>query len=110
MIIDFDNIKDCVFDGFKGGHGILTMRSFADSVCKIMYHRLEPGAALGLHKHENNCEIIIMRKGEATVHCDGEIEKLREGQVHYCQRGHSHYIENNTKEEIQYLAMVVELV
>lgn len=109
MIIDFKNIEDKAFEGFRGGYGRLIMRSFADDDCKIMRHILKPGAALGLHTHDDNCEIIVVQKGEATVHCDGKTELLTEGQVHYCPRGHSHYIENQTNDDIQYLAIIVEM-
>lgn len=109
MIIDFNDIKDEVIEGFKGGKGILLMRSYMDKDCKIMRHVLKSGASSGLHVHDKSCEIINVLKGEITVCCDGITEHLYTGQVHYCPCGHSHYIENNTDKDVEYLAIVAEL-
>lgn len=109
MIIDFDKIEAVKIDGFKGGKGELVARNYMDGDCKIMRHTLRPGASSGLHKHEQNCEIMFILKGVATFHYDGKTETAVAGQVHYCPRGHEHFIENNTDEDIEYFAVVPEL-
>ena len=109
MKIDFEQISECDIEGFKGGKGLLHAHNYVDADCKIMLHRLEGGATTGLHKHEINCEIVYVVSGEATVHCDGQTEKIVAGQVHYCPRGHSHYMENHSDEPMTYFAVVPEL-
>lgn len=108
MVIDFKKIEEISVMNFKGGHGELLTRNYEDGKCRIMFSRLRPGAASGLHSHERNSEVVYVISGEATFHCDGAVETVLPGQVHYCPEGHSHYMENNTGEELVYLAIVPE--
>jgi len=108
MIIDFDKLDENLIEGFKGGKGILRMRSFFDGKCRIMRQVLSPGVSSGLHTHENNCEIIFVLKGELTVYYDETVETLVAGQVHYCPAGHSHYMENRTNGEVECFAIVAD--
>lgn len=109
MIIDFEQIMPASINGFKGGKGELIVRNYADNDCKIMHHILTPGASSGLHTHEGNCEIVFILKGTATFHYDDRIETATVGQVHYCPKGHSHYMENLTDSDVEYFAIVPEL-
>lgn len=109
MIIDFENITSNHIEGFKGGKGELIARNFVDSDCKIMRHTLVPGASTGLHKHDGNCEIIFVLKGTATIHYDGKVESATAGKVHYCPKGHTHYMENLADTDLEYFAVVPEL-
>lgn len=109
MIIDFSDLTPQAIQGFKGGKGLLTARNYVDTNCKIMKHVLAPNASTGLHRHEGNCEIVFVFKGQATVHYDGKTEIVTAGQVHYCPMGHEHYMENNTTEDLVYFAVVPEL-
>lgn len=108
MVIDFDNIAEERVIGFKGGHGELLTRNYNDGKCKIMKSCLRPGASSGLHKHEGNSEIVYIISGTATFHYDDNVETVGQGQVHYCLEGHSHYMENNTDEDLWYFAIVPE--
>ena len=109
MTIDFDEIAPKSIDGFKGGKGELIVRNYEDSDCKIMRHTLTPGASSGLHRHTGNCEIVFVLKGTATFHYDGHTETVTAGQVHYCPKGHEHYMENLTDSNVEYFAVVPEL-
>lgn len=109
MIIDFNNIPEERIDGFKGGRGLLLTHNYVDDQCKIMYSRLRPGASSGLHTHVDNCEIVYVLQGELTFHYDGTTEVARAGQVHYCPKGHTHYMENLTEADVVYFAVVPEL-
>lgn len=108
MIIDFNKLDEVAFDRFKDGNGTLFMRSFGDADCRIMRQVLTPGVSSGLHKHEQNCEIVLVLKGVLTFHYDGKTEIVGAGQVHYCPRGHSHYMENRTGDDVECLAIVSE--
>ena len=109
MIIDFKNIAPKTIEGFKGGKGELVARNFTDNDCKIMRQTLKPHASTGLHKHETNCEIIFVLSGTATLHYDGITETATAGQAHYCPKGHEHYMENLTDDDVEYFAVVPEL-
>ncbi|WP_296095814.1 cupin domain-containing protein [Alloprevotella tannerae] len=108
MIIDFKEIEEQILPSFKGGEKEMHARIFSDDKAKIMCNRLQPGASIGYHKHEQNCEIIYLLKGEATVCYDGREITLLPGQVHYCPMGHGHSLMNKTKEELQFFAVVPE--
>lgn len=108
MIIDFNQIEEVRIDGFKGGWGELLTRNFVDACNKIMYSILKPGASSGLHTHVCNSEIIYIVSGIATFHYDDHVETAAAGQVHYCPMGHSHYMENDTTENLVYFAVVPE--
>ncbi len=110
MIIDFNKIAEEEIIGFKGGEGLLLTRNYVDNKCKIMRSVLKPGASSGLHKHEANCEIVYILSGVATFNYDGQTETVATGGVHYCPEGHSHFMVNNQKEDLVYLAIVPELV
>ncbi len=97
MHIDLNKLEETKIVGFKGGHGEMFMRDV-----------LKPGAASGLHKHEENCEVVFALSGEGTFYCDGEKETLLPGQVHYCPMGHAHYFENNGTEDFVFFAIVPE--
>lgn len=109
MIIDFDKIIPSSIMGFKGGVGELVTQNYADGDCKIMHSILRPGASTGSHLHENNCEVILVLSGTLTFYYDDEVETVKAGQVHYCPRGHHHYMKNLTTEDVVYFAIVPEL-
>lgn len=109
MVIDFDNIAQASVFGFKGGEGELKTRNYVDENIKIMKSALTPGASSGDHLHDVNCEVIYILKGVMTFYADGERELVAAGQVHYCPKGHTHHFVNETKEDVEYLAIVPEL-
>lgn len=109
MLIDFSEIPAVDIDGFKGGNGLFISRSFADETCKIMKNILPPGASTGLHEHTANCEVIYVLSGVATCYYDDIVETVGPGQVHYCPKGHAHYMENKGTEDLVFFAIVPEL-
>lgn len=108
MVIDSNDIEEVVLNDFKGGKGPLLTRNYVDGKCKIMFSKLPAGSSSGLHTHEGNCEIVYVISGTPTFFYDGKAENVKPGQVHYCPEGHNHYMENNTAEDVAYLAIVPE--
>ena len=108
MVIDFSKIALEKIDGFKGGKGEFETRNYVDDKNKIMYSVLKPHASSGLHTHKGNSEVVYVISGTATCHYDDTVETVTAGQVHYCPTGHSHYMENNTDEDLVYFAVVPE--
>ena len=94
MVINYDTIVQKQNPNFKGGEGMTRIRAFTDGVNKIMQVTLEPGAAIGLHIHESDCEIIYVISGKGTVLYDGAYETVLPGQAHYCPKGHEHSLMN----------------
>ena len=96
MIIDFNNIEESVMPQFKGGEGDTRSRIFFDGLNKIMLGRLDVGCSIGYHSHETNSEIIYILSGEARCLYDNGEESLTPGQCHYCPKGHSHTLVNDS--------------
>lgn len=109
MIFDFSKMEVARIENFKGGSKEIYSKMFTDNDTKIMLSVLKPGASIGYHKHETNCEVIFMIKGSASVTFDTEELRLKSGQAFYCPKGHSHNLINDTEEEIMFFAVVPEL-
>lgn len=107
MRINFKDIAEEKIEGFKGGHGLLLTRNYIDDRSRIMRSVLKPNAASGLHKHETNCEVVLILSGTATFFIDNEKETVEAGEVHYCPMGSEHYMQNDQNEDLVYLAIVI---
>lgn len=108
MILNFDNMEEQVIPNFKGGEKEFKTHMYTDDSCKIMRAALAPGASIGLHTHESNCEIIFMLKGTGTVLYEDGKEILPAGSCHYCPKGRRHSLRNESDEEIEFYAVVPE--
>lgn len=106
MILDFDAIEEQVLPNFKGGEEQFKTHMYTDGACKIMRASLEPGATIGVHTHETDSEIIFMLKGTGVVLYDDGKEMLPAGCCHYCPKGHSHSLRNESDEVIEFYAVV----
>ena len=67
---------------------------------------LEPGCSIGMHCHEDSCEIIYVLEGVGTAVLDGVEEKVEAGECHYCPKGHEHCFINNGKRDLVFFAVV----
>jgi oxalate decarboxylase/phosphoglucose isomerase-like protein (cupin superfamily) len=47
-------------------------------------------------------------KGTGRVLMDGEYEKLEAGMCHYCPKGHTHSLMNDSDAELEFFAVVPE--
>lgn len=108
MIINFSDIEETIIPNFRGGEKIVVSHMFVDKNNKIMYGCLEPGASIGLHTHDTSSEIIYILNGTGKVLYDGEYESVSEGLCHYCPKGHSHSLINDSKSDLVFFAVVPE--
>ena len=108
MIIDFDTIPEVTIKNFRGGLNETVARIFSDDNGKIMHGSLKPGASIGFHKHETSSEIIYILCGKGKVLYDDSTEELEAGMCHYCPKGHSHSLINDSKENLEFFAVVPE--
>ncbi len=65
MIIDFENMEEKAVECFKDGKGITHLRKFENELGKIILGKVEPGASIGLHRHDTNSEAIYIISGTA---------------------------------------------
>lgn len=108
MNIDFTQIDQNTVERFRGGEGVTLMRMYTDENNKIMEAILPPGSSIGLHTHETNSEIIHILSGTGKVLYDGEYETLSAGSCHYCPKGHSHSLINDSQEDLCFFAVIPE--
>lgn len=99
-------MEETIIPKFKGGEKEVAARIFFDGLNRVMLARLAPGASIGMHTHEDSSEIIFVTKGDGCVIYDGEHISLAAGDVHYCPKGHTHSIINDSDDEVQITAVV----
>lgn len=108
MLIDFEHMEETVIPNFKGGEKETAARMFVDSLGRIMCGRLIPGASIGLHTHETNSEIIYILEGTGKALYDDGCERLQAGACHYCPKGHTHSLINDSEADLRFFAVVPE--
>ncbi len=109
MIIDFSQIEEAVLKNFRGGEKDTNSKAFTDDLNnRIMYNRLESGASIGFHKHENDSEIVYIVKGCGKAIYDDEHKDIQAGVCHYCPKGHSHSLINNSNQDLEFFAVIVQ--
>ena len=106
MRIDFEQIEETVIPQFKGGEKETAARMYFDGLNRIMKGRLISGASIGLHTHDTSSEIIFVTKGCGHVLYDGEKISLQAGDVHYCPKGHTHSLVNDSESDLEFSAVV----
>lgn len=108
MIIDFNNENPTVIPNFKGGEKSIAAKMHFDGTNRILHGVLESGATIGLHTHETNSEIIYFLSGRGKVLYDGEYETVEQGMCHYCPKGHTHSLINDSDFDLVFFAVVPE--
>ena len=108
MIINFMEQEEEIFPNFKDGEKEYAAKMNFDGQNRIMHGRLIPGASIGLHTHDTNSEIIYVLHGQGKVLYDGDEERVEAGMCHYCPKGHTHSLINDTEKELVFFAVVSE--
>lgn len=106
MKLEFDKMQEKRLPEFKGGVGDFIAKMHTDELGKIIYGKLEPGSSIGYHKHETDSEIIYILEGKAKCLYDDGEERLLSGKCHYCPKGHSHSLINDSTEPVVFFAVV----
>lgn len=113
MIIDFNSIDLSVLPNFKGGEKELAANMFFDGTNRIFKGRLVPGATIGMHTHDDSCEVIFILEGCGTI-VEGESEPqsilpVKAGDCLYCEKGQSHSLRNTAdSEDLVFYAVVTK--
>lgn len=106
MIFDITNEKAEVIPNFKGGEKFLSAKMHYDGMNRFLHGRLVPGATIGEHLHDTNSEIIYILSGKGSVLYDGEKLPISVGQCHYCPKGHTHSLVNDSDDDLVFFAVV----
>ena len=106
MILKLDEIGLSHMPEFKGGTKELAANMFFDGTNRIFRGCLVPGASIGVHTHEDSCEMIFIISGNGSVleaepgmESTPETSEVTAGDCLYCQKGHSHSLVNTSETE-----------
>ncbi len=111
MLIDFEKMETAIVPHMRGGEKETSVKTYTDGHCKIMRGCLIPGATIGLHTHETDCEVIYILSGKGKILYDGGSEPLEAGNCHYCPKGHTHSLMNDAPEggeDLCFFAVIAE--
>ena len=104
MIIRFDKMETSVLPAFKGGEKEFEAKMFFDGTNRIFKGSLAPGASIGLHTHDDSCEVIFILEGNGTIiekepgKTEENIYSVGKGDCLYCPKDHTHSLKNTSEE------------
>ena len=117
MIIDFESMDVTILPEFKGGKKEFAANMFFDGTNRIFKGRLIPGASIGMHTHDDSCEVIFVLEGKGTVvekeaGAEAEtVKPVKAGDCLYCQLVTSHSLRNTEEEgDLVFYAVVPKAV
>lgn len=105
-MIDFESIPESHLPNFKGGEGELIANMSGDRLCRILRGRLAPGHTIGEHCHDTSCEVIYFLSGSGKMILNGQEERISPGLCHYCPKGSTHQMINDSTEDLVFFAVV----
>lgn len=113
MILKFNEMELSRLPQFKGGEKELAANMFFDGTNRIFKGRLVPGASIGVHTHDDSCEVIFILGGKGTIYesaPDGaqNTQPVKEGDCLYCPKGHTHSLSNpvSSEDDLVFYAVV----
>ena len=104
MIIDFNKMDVTVLPNFKGGEKEFAANMFFDGTNRVFKGKLVPGASIGMHTHDDSCEVIFVLEGNGTIveknpeAAEETISPVKAGDCLYCPKGCSHSLRNTAEE------------
>jgi len=105
-MIDFESLPVSMLHEFRGGTGDIEAKIFGDELNRIVKSVYAPGVSTGFHAHEDSSEIIFILSGSCKVLHNDKTERISKGQCHYCKKGESHAVINDTEEDLVMYAVV----
>lgn len=107
MVIRQADIEISHLENFKGGEKHLEAKMFFDGTNRILTNaRLIPGASIGMHTHEDSCEVIFILEGCGSLLEDGTKKEVQAGDCLYCPKGGSHSLVNDSGSDLLFCAVV----
>lgn len=107
MVIRQADIEISHLENFKGGEKHLEAKMFFDGTNRILTNaRLIPGASIGMHTHEDSCEVIFILEGRGSLLEDGTKKEVQAGDCLYCPKGGSHSLVNDSGSDLIFCAVV----
>ena len=107
MIINFNEIPTQTISALHGGEGDIVAKIYESAMGKVIPCRLQPGASIGMHRHEDSMELCYVLYGAGKAICDGVEESLVIDVCHVCPAGSEHTIVNTGGVELVMLTFVI---
>ncbi len=107
MIIRPKDIEVSHLENFKGGEKHLDARMYFDGTNRILTRaKLVPGASIGMHTHDDSCEVIFILEGCGSIMEDGTKKTVQAGDCLYCPKGGTHSLVNDSDDDLVFCAVV----
>jgi quercetin dioxygenase-like cupin family protein len=107
MIIRPNDIKTACLDSFKGGEKHLEAKIYFDGTNRILSEaKLIPGASIGMHTHDDSCEVIFILEGKGSIIEEGVKKAVHAGDCLYCPKGGTHSLINDSESDLKFCAVV----
>lgn len=107
MIIRKDQIEKNTIENFKGGTKHLEAQIFFDGTNRILTHaKLIPGASIGMHTHDDSCEVIFITEGCGSLLEEGTKKAVQAGDCLYCPKGGAHSLVNDSESDLVFCAVI----
>lgn len=112
MIIKKQNMKQETRKEMRGGKGevLITHMVPAESMinARLMAElSLEPGAGIGLHRHDKETEYYIITEGSGVVKEDDGSKEVSKGDIVVTGDGQSHSIKNTGDTVLKFIAVII---
>ena len=102
-----------IIEGLRGGkgsveiHHIVSAEELTGHGSMYAMVRLKPGCSIGWHQHVGNTEPYFILEGKGTfVDNDGSRIEVGPGDVCCIEVGQSHAMENNSDQDLVFMALV----
>ena len=107
MIIRRNDIEISRLENFKGGEKHLEAQMYFDGTNRILTKaKLVPGASIGLHTHDDSCEVIFILEGCGSLLEEGTKKAVQAGDCLYCPKGGTHSLINDSEDDLIFCAVV----
>ncbi|MCE5197105.1 MAG: cupin domain-containing protein [Negativicutes bacterium] len=113
MIVKPKEATLVVKQSVKGGKGAIAMRQlmeeqdFAGTGRLFNVMTLKPGDSVGHHTHEGDWEAYYILAGQGYYLDNGKECRVEAGDFALCRDGDSHYVLNDSNEDLVLLAIVI---
>ncbi len=113
MVISEKNATHNVMKNLRGGNGsvlsreILLASEMGGHSSKFAHITLEPGVSIGTHQHVGDSEVYFILSGTGLYNDNGKTVTVGPLDMTYCADGEIHGLENNGKEPIVMIALIL---
>ncbi len=107
MIIRPEDIAVSHLENFKGGEKALDAKMYFDGTNRILTRAvLVPGASIGMHTHDDSCEVIFILEGCGSILEEDTKKAVQAGDCLYCPKGGTHSLVNDSDADLVFCAVV----